>query len=500
MAQGEAHLFDGTGSQNGTGNRWGDYSDLTVDPVDDCTFWYTNEYYTTTPTFNWRTRIGAFKFGRASGGVTAPPGPQNYGVVCSSSPAVFRNFTFTVDPALPCGNNVVTSLAVVDGATNYGTITYTFPTGTTATSNVENFDGVVAPALPAGWTTTFSGTGTAATTVTTFPDTAPNSVFTSEASNVGLSEVTSPSIAITSAGTKLSFRNEFNTESGFDGKVLEISINGGAFSDIITAGGTFASGGYNSTLDTGFANPLPGRMAWTGLSGGTAAAPAYITTVANLPAAATGQNVQFKWRQGSDNSVVPATNPGSRVDTITLIRTVCGGSAPAVSSAVSRKVHGGAGTFDVNLPLVPLGGAVGIEDRSGAPADSHQEVVTFASPVTMSSAAVTTGTGSVGSSSVSGNVVTINLTGVANAQRLGVTLMGVSDGTNVGNVMVPMGVLSGDTNGSGTVSAADVSQTKAQSGNAAGAGNFRTDVNSSGSISAADVSLVKSRAGTVLPP
>jgi uncharacterized repeat protein (TIGR01451 family) len=62
LAQGEAHLFNGTGSQQGTGNRWGDYSDLTVDPVDDCTFWYTNEYYQSTGTFNWRTRIGSFKF------------------------------------------------------------------------------------------------------------------------------------------------------------------------------------------------------------------------------------------------------------------------------------------------------------------------------------------------------------------------------------------------------------------------------------------------------
>ena len=45
LGQGEATLFAGTGSQTGTGSRWGDYSDLTVDPVDDCTFWYTTEYY-----------------------------------------------------------------------------------------------------------------------------------------------------------------------------------------------------------------------------------------------------------------------------------------------------------------------------------------------------------------------------------------------------------------------------------------------------------------------
>src|SRR6185436_2783533 len=60
LAQGEAHLFDGTGSQTSTNGRWGDYSAMTVDPVDDCTFWYTQEYYAITGT-NWRTRIGNFK-------------------------------------------------------------------------------------------------------------------------------------------------------------------------------------------------------------------------------------------------------------------------------------------------------------------------------------------------------------------------------------------------------------------------------------------------------
>jgi hypothetical protein len=73
LAQGEAVLFAGQGSQTGTSNRWGDYSDLTVDPVDDCTFWYTNEYYPTGVTqFNWRTRIGSFKFATCGGGGPTP--------------------------------------------------------------------------------------------------------------------------------------------------------------------------------------------------------------------------------------------------------------------------------------------------------------------------------------------------------------------------------------------------------------------------------------------
>ncbi len=75
LSQGENTLFAGTGSQSGTGNRWGDYSALTVDPVDDCTFWYTQEYYQTSGTYNWRTRIGSFVFPSCTGSPTPTPTP-----------------------------------------------------------------------------------------------------------------------------------------------------------------------------------------------------------------------------------------------------------------------------------------------------------------------------------------------------------------------------------------------------------------------------------------
>ena len=76
----------------------------------------------------------------------------------------------------------------------------------------------------------------------------------------------------------------------------------------------------------------------------------------------------------------------------------------------------------------------------------------------------------------------------------------MSDGLNMANLAVPMGVLLGDTNGNGSVSASDVGQTKAQSGQPVTAGNFRTDVNVSGSISASDIGLVKAQSGTSLTP
>ena len=74
LSQGEAVMFNGTGSQSDTSNRWGDYSMTTIDPADGMSFWHVNEYYTTTSSFNWHTRIGKFNFG-ATPTPTPTPGP-----------------------------------------------------------------------------------------------------------------------------------------------------------------------------------------------------------------------------------------------------------------------------------------------------------------------------------------------------------------------------------------------------------------------------------------
>jgi hypothetical protein len=66
LTQPELTLFAGPGSQTNGLSRWGDYSQMVVDPSDDCTFWYTNEYLPTNGSFNWATRIGTFKFSSCS--------------------------------------------------------------------------------------------------------------------------------------------------------------------------------------------------------------------------------------------------------------------------------------------------------------------------------------------------------------------------------------------------------------------------------------------------
>jgi subtilase family serine protease len=62
LPQGETTLMSGSGSQTDSTGRWGDYSALSVDPTDNCTFWYTQEYYSATSAIDWRTRIGSFQF------------------------------------------------------------------------------------------------------------------------------------------------------------------------------------------------------------------------------------------------------------------------------------------------------------------------------------------------------------------------------------------------------------------------------------------------------
>lgn len=165
-------------------------------------------------------------------------------------------------------------------------------------------------------------------------------------------------------------------------------------------------------------------------------------------------------------------------------------------SVVSRKTHGSAGTFDINMPIT---GPVGVECRTGGASGIHKVVITFATPVTFSSATVCSGTGSVSGSSGNGtNTITVDLTGVTNAQKINVCLFNANDGTNTGTVSVPLGILAGDTNADTSTNSADVSQTKARSGQVVNGTNFRSDVTIDGNLNSADVSLVKSKSGTGL--
>jgi hypothetical protein len=99
MPQGETSLIVGGGSQTGSNlSRWGDYSSMTVDPSDNCTFWYTNEYIPSNGAFNWKTRIGSFKFS-SCGGTTPTPTPTTTGP--TPTPTTGATATPTTVPPTP---------------------------------------------------------------------------------------------------------------------------------------------------------------------------------------------------------------------------------------------------------------------------------------------------------------------------------------------------------------------------------------------------------------
>ena len=156
---------------------------MTIDPVDDCTFWYTQEYYSTTAALNWRTRIGNFKFSQCvatphsaiitasssltsesctmpvndvidpgetvtfsfcvqnagsgpttnlvgtlqnTGGVSGASGPQTYGAIAPGT-TTCQPFTFTATGV--CGGTLTATIHFQDGTTDLGDVTYTFVMG-----------------------------------------------------------------------------------------------------------------------------------------------------------------------------------------------------------------------------------------------------------------------------------------------------------------------------------------------------------------------------------
>ena len=192
----------------------------------------------------------------------------------------------------------------------------------------QNFDAVTAPALPPGWTTNAVAAPATlpwATRAVGYSDSGPNAAFLDDALDYADINLTSPVFNVTSADIPyVTFRHSFvlwtpdagpQFNGSYNGAVLEVSVNGGGFADLLAAGGAFYTGGYNAHLDPGTDNPIDqpssGRAVWSGNSGG------FITTTAIVPAAASGGTIQFRWRLGTEGgSRSYDTHSGWWVDTL----------------------------------------------------------------------------------------------------------------------------------------------------------------------------------------
>ena len=123
LSQGEATMQAGGGVETDFSGRWGDYSSMSVDPNDDCTFWYANEYFPATSDRGWRTRIGSFKFPGCGTTVAQPPTISSFNPTSGPPGTVVTltgtNFTGATSVELGTGASGFTSAAfTVDSPTS----------------------------------------------------------------------------------------------------------------------------------------------------------------------------------------------------------------------------------------------------------------------------------------------------------------------------------------------------------------------------------------------
>ena len=153
-------------------------------------------------------------------------------------------------------------------------------------------------------------------------DTAPNNAFVPDQDGISDKTLDTRNIAVNSAAAVITFRNNYNTEHDlppaevfWDGYVMEVTTDGGGtWTDIIDAGGVCVTGCYDGEIDGTANNPLAGRQAWCGDSGG------YINSTINLPASFNGQTIKLRFRMGTDEAVAA---PGVHVDTIVITGATC---------------------------------------------------------------------------------------------------------------------------------------------------------------------------------
>jgi len=226
----EANVVSGTGSQTGTLTRWGDYSAMSVDPVDDCTFWYTQEYIKSNGTFNWNTRIANFKFancGSGAGTVTLSPTSLDFGNQTVGTPTSLQAVTLT--------NNQSATLTI-GSVTTSGDYSQTNNCGVSIPANSSCIINVV-------FTPTATGTRTGTLTVT---DSGPGSPHTTSLTGVG---VAAGSVTLTPAS--LNFGNEtVGTPSSPQPVTLMNSRSAS-----LTISSIAASGDYSQTNSCGTSLP-----------------------------------------------------------------------------------------------------------------------------------------------------------------------------------------------------------------------------------------------------
>src|SRR5579859_4514333 len=356
--QAESTIINGTGSQTGNLSRWGDYSAITVDPVDDCTFWYTNEYMKTTGSFNWNTRIANFKF--ANCGNAATP-----------------DFTLSSSP---------TSLSVTQGSSGATTITVNPTNGFTGSVSLS------ASGLPAGVTASFnpaSTNGTSSLTLTTSATaTTGTATVTITGTSGSLTHTTTVTLTVNAAA------------------VPNFSLSASPASVSVTQGG---SGSSTVTV-----TPINGFNGSVSLS--ASGLPSGVTASFNPASATTTSTVTFTASSTATTGTATVTitgTSGSLTQSTTITLTVNAVATPNFSLSASPAsvaiIQGNSGTSTITVtPVNGFTGSVSLSASglpSGVTASFNPASTTSTSVLTLTaSATATTGAATVTITGTSGSL------------------------------------------------------------------------------------------------
>jgi hypothetical protein len=332
----EIVIKDGAGAQTTGLSRWGDYSSLSVDPVDDCTMWYTTEYLQANGTFNWSTRIGYFKFA-GCGAVVNPDfalsaSPSSQSVIQGS------NTSYTATVTASGGFNGTVNLSV-SGLPSGASASFN-PTSvnTTGSSTLSVSSGTAAVGSYPLTITGTSGTIVHTTQVTLNVTAAPTPDF-----SIGAS----PASQTVTAGAGTSYTASTSAIAGFSGTVT-FSASGlpaGATASFNPA--SVAAGG-SSTVSVGTSSTTPAGT-YTVTITGTSGSLVHSTNVTLVVNPAVASNFSI------------AASPSSRTirrntsTTYTVTSTPSGGFSGAVTFSVTGLPSGATASFSPN----PVAGGSG---------------------------------------------------------------------------------------------------------------------------------------------
>lgn len=193
---------------------------------------------------------------------------------------------------------------------------------------LEDVDSTGIGSLPAGFSQ-LSSTGLGSWSTTNSDSSSPSNSLFASAVDENSSFLTSPVFLITK-DSELRFEHRYKLETGtfvgFDGGVLEISIDNGPWVEWTAVGGTFTANGYVRSISTQYGSAISGQSAWTGDSGG------FIKTIASFPPSSIGQEVRVRWHQANDTLIV---RDGWWIDDIELIGAICCESQTPVLSVAA---------------------------------------------------------------------------------------------------------------------------------------------------------------------